>query len=330
MMIEPVKLIDALVEVGFCATTGEATRLIRGGGAKVNDRREMSLQRMVVPFDKIGAGKMHAALFRPTPEPAQPAESPEARVEPCTDAMGAMYAAIHSSPRTTSTARPTERGAVEAWQPIETCPTDGRAFIVWSKSCNLRIAYGREQDGSFGAATHWMRPAAPDALSATDQAAEVGDAFIRLCDALGIPATAAAYLEAPRLLATATDQAAEVEKLRHQIIHDLAAERRRYNEESPTWRAFGFCIDIAENAALATQPATERSACNEAHQHSERLTPAIWRTMGEQEKQAIADLHALQHDGTTLAAKPIWGGSIICWAVDEIKGLRAALQNGGE
>ncbi|MBC3943341.1 hypothetical protein [Sphingomonas albertensis] len=37
---------------------------------------------------------------------------------------------------------------------------------------------------------------------------------------------------------------------RNAIVRDLIAERRSYKEDSPTWRAFGFCIDIAEKAAL--------------------------------------------------------------------------------
>ena len=39
--------------------------------------------------------------------------------------------------------------------------------------------------------------------------------------------------------------------LRTAIVRDLIDERKRYNEDSPTWRAFGFCIDIAEKAELA-------------------------------------------------------------------------------
>lgn len=37
---------------------------------------------------------------------------------------------------------------------------------------------------------------------------------------------------------------------RSAIVRDLIAERRSYKEDSPTWRAFGFCIEIAEQAAL--------------------------------------------------------------------------------
>jgi hypothetical protein len=40
-------------------------------------------------------------------------------------------------------------------------------------------------------------------------------------------------------------------ELRSAIVRDLIAERRSYKEDSPTWRAFGFCIDIAEKALFA-------------------------------------------------------------------------------
>jgi hypothetical protein len=40
-------------------------------------------------------------------------------------------------------------------------------------------------------------------------------------------------------------------ELRSAIVRDLIAERRSYKEDSPTWRAFGFCIDIAEKALSA-------------------------------------------------------------------------------
>jgi len=42
------------------------------------------------------------------------------------------------------------------------------------------------------------------------------------------------------------------------------------------------------------------------------------------DREAIAKLHALQHDNCLNAAKPVWGGSIIQWAADEISALRAS------
>lgn len=45
------------------------------------------------------------------------------------------------------------------------------------------------------------------------------------------------------------------------------------------------------------------------------------------EREAIADLHRLQHDGPP-AARPIGGGSIIRWAADEIAALRASTGEG--
>ncbi|NII59797.1 Lar family restriction alleviation protein [Sphingomonas aerolata] len=40
------------------------------------------------------------------------------------------------------------------------------------------------------------------------------------------------------------------EGMRSAILRDLGADQKRYNEHSPTHRAFGFCIDIAAKAEV--------------------------------------------------------------------------------
>lgn len=40
------------------------------------------------------------------------------------------------------------------------------------------------------------------------------------------------------------------EGMRSAILRDLGADQKRYNEDSPTHRAFGFCIDIAAKAEV--------------------------------------------------------------------------------
>lgn len=55
---------EALVEVGFCATTGEADRLIRGGGAYINDVK-VTTEIVVAQGDRLRAGKKNEAIFRP-------------------------------------------------------------------------------------------------------------------------------------------------------------------------------------------------------------------------------------------------------------------------
>lgn len=50
--------------------------------------------------------------------------------------------------------------------------------------------------------------------------------------------------------ATATASVREGEAMRNAIIAAIASDRRRFNEHSPTWNAYGFCIDIAEHATL--------------------------------------------------------------------------------
>lgn len=42
------------------------------------------------------------------------------------------------------------------------------------------------------------------------------------------------------------------------------------------------------------------------------------------DREAIANLHALQHDTAANATKPVWGGSVIQWAADEIRVMRAS------
>lgn len=64
-----------------------------------------------------------------------------------------------------------------------------------------------------------------------------------------------AFLEgraSPKATATATATASvrEGEAMRNAIIAGIVSDRRRFNEHSPTWNAYGFCIDIAEHATL--------------------------------------------------------------------------------
>jgi hypothetical protein len=83
----------------------------------------------------------------------------------------------------------------------------------------------------------------------------IAEASADMPDAFTSPVDRAAAIElavttAIALAATPTPPTLS-EDLREAIVRDLSEERRRYKEESPTWRAFGFCIDIAEKAALA-------------------------------------------------------------------------------
>lgn len=61
----------ALVKVGFCATNGEARRLVKGGGARINDTQITDANQPVTQADlnadgviKVSAGKKRHALIR--------------------------------------------------------------------------------------------------------------------------------------------------------------------------------------------------------------------------------------------------------------------------
>ena len=62
-----ISLIDALVGIGFCASNGEAKRLVAGGGARVNDEQIQDPGHIIVLPDadvKISAGKKKHGLLR--------------------------------------------------------------------------------------------------------------------------------------------------------------------------------------------------------------------------------------------------------------------------
>ena len=67
----PAPLIDLLVLAGFASSRGEARRLIRGGGARLNDAAVADEAREVTPADlrdgaaKLSAGRKKHALVRP-------------------------------------------------------------------------------------------------------------------------------------------------------------------------------------------------------------------------------------------------------------------------
>ena len=44
-------MIDLLVETGLCKSKGEARRLIQGGGANINNRKAVDIERVVTPDD---------------------------------------------------------------------------------------------------------------------------------------------------------------------------------------------------------------------------------------------------------------------------------------
>lgn len=50
ILAKGLRLIDALIQVGACATKGEATRLIKSGGVYVNNRRA-SLEALLTEAD---------------------------------------------------------------------------------------------------------------------------------------------------------------------------------------------------------------------------------------------------------------------------------------
>ena len=57
-----VPLVDVLVGLGFCASKGEARRLIKGGGARVAGEKVSDEAATVAPGDRISAGKKHHGL----------------------------------------------------------------------------------------------------------------------------------------------------------------------------------------------------------------------------------------------------------------------------
>jgi tyrosyl-tRNA synthetase len=65
-----VPLFRLLVQAGLCATGGEARRLIRGGGARVNDAAAADETRVVTEADvrtgaiKLSAGRKQHVLVR--------------------------------------------------------------------------------------------------------------------------------------------------------------------------------------------------------------------------------------------------------------------------
>tara|TARA_R110001599_G_scaffold8428_3_gene40731 strand:- start:12494 stop:13723 length:1230 start_codon:yes stop_codon:yes gene_type:complete len=62
-----ISLLDALVEIGFCASKGEAKRLIAGGGARLDDEPVKDAGHMVSVSDqdvKLSAGKKKHGLLR--------------------------------------------------------------------------------------------------------------------------------------------------------------------------------------------------------------------------------------------------------------------------
>jgi tyrosyl-tRNA synthetase len=60
-------IVDALIGLGFCASKGEARRLIAGGGARVNGEKVLSEADVVsVAADvRLSAGKKHHGILRP-------------------------------------------------------------------------------------------------------------------------------------------------------------------------------------------------------------------------------------------------------------------------
>lgn len=64
-----ISILDALVGIGFCASKGEAKRLIAGGGARIDDAPVMESGVMIAPTKsdrKISAGKKKHGLLRNT------------------------------------------------------------------------------------------------------------------------------------------------------------------------------------------------------------------------------------------------------------------------
>lgn len=80
-----VSICNALIALGFCVTTGEAERLIRGGGAYLNGEKVASPLVTVRPGDEVRAGKKHCAIYTPTS--TAPASGEDA-VEIAIKAMG--------------------------------------------------------------------------------------------------------------------------------------------------------------------------------------------------------------------------------------------------
>lgn len=63
---EDTSIVQALIRVGFCASAGEAQRLIRGGGAYVNGEKVPSPLCVVRLGDRISAGRKHHATLAAT------------------------------------------------------------------------------------------------------------------------------------------------------------------------------------------------------------------------------------------------------------------------
>ena len=66
---DEISILDALVGIGFCASKGEAKRLVAGGGARVNDEQITNAGAMIAVSNgeaKISAGKKKHGLLRPS------------------------------------------------------------------------------------------------------------------------------------------------------------------------------------------------------------------------------------------------------------------------
>lgn len=66
---EQIALVDALVGLGFAASKGEARRLIKGGGARVNGEKvadEAAIVQVGTAEVRISAGKKHHGLVKPS------------------------------------------------------------------------------------------------------------------------------------------------------------------------------------------------------------------------------------------------------------------------
>ncbi|MEP2102318.1 MAG: tyrosine--tRNA ligase [Parasphingorhabdus sp.] len=66
---EQISILNALVDIGFCASKGEAKRMIAGGGARIDDEQVKDAGTMVALADvdvKISAGKKKHGLLRRT------------------------------------------------------------------------------------------------------------------------------------------------------------------------------------------------------------------------------------------------------------------------
>ena len=62
-----ISLLDALVAIGFCASKGEAKRLVAGGGARIDDEQVKDAGAVIQTAEtdiKISAGKKKHGLLR--------------------------------------------------------------------------------------------------------------------------------------------------------------------------------------------------------------------------------------------------------------------------